>query len=212
MKSIYVFSGLGTDERVFQNIDFGDHITTFIRWIKPNDKERIESYAKRLTEQIHNDQPILVGLSFGGIMATEVGKLIDTEKIIIIASAKIRKEIPFYYLLAGRLRLHKLLPARFLVRPNAFNNWLFGTQTEQEKKLLSEIFKDTDISFLKWAIDKIVTWKNEVEHKNINHIHGTADRILPYRFVTCDLTVEHGGHFMTVNKANEITEKIRNLL
>jgi len=211
MKYIYVFSGLGTDERVFQNIDFGE-TTTFIRWIKPDDGETIEGYAKRLTGQIKHDRPILIGLSFGGLMAIEVAKLIETDKIIIIASAKARKEIPFYYRIAGQLKLHRILPTRFLVRPGIFNNWLFGTQTPKDKKLLAEILLDTDASFARWAIDKIVTWKNQTQHMNLKHIHGTADRILPYRFVTCDLAVKNGGHLMTVNKADELTEKIKSLL
>jgi len=212
MKYIYVFSGLGTDERVFQNIDFGEATPSFIRWIKPNDGESIEGYAKRLTDQMKHERPILVGLSFGGLMAIEVAKLIETDKIIIIASAKTRKEIPLYYRIAGQLRLHKILPTGFLVRPNIFNNWFFGTQTPQDRKLLAEILHDTDTRFAKWAIDKIVTWKNEINHLNLKHIHGTADRILPYRFVTCDLMVKNGGHLMTVNKAEELTEKIKSLL
>jgi len=212
MKNIYVFSGLGTDERVLKDIDFGNANTCFIHWIKPINKESIEDYAKRLTEQIGTERPILVGLSFGGIMAIEVAKLIDTDKIIIIASAKIKKEIPFYYRLAAQLRLHRILPTKFLRSSNIFTNWFFGTETPGDKKLLAEILRDTDTSFFKWAIDKILTWKNQTLHKNITHIHGTADRILPYRFVTCDLTVRGGGHFMTVNKAKELTEKIRSLL
>ena len=212
MKNIYVFSGLGTDERVLKDIDFGNANTRFIRWIKPNNKESIEDYAKRLTEQIGTERPILVGLSFGGIMAIEVAKLIDTDKIIIIASAKTKKEIPFYYRLAGRSRLHRILPTKILRSSNIFTNWFFGAETPGDKKLLAEILHDMDTSFFKWAIDKILTWKNKTLHKNITHIHGTADRILPYRFVTCDLTVKNGGHFMTVNKAEELTEKIRSLL
>ncbi len=212
MKNIYVFSGLGTDERVFQNIDFGDHSVTFIRWITPNDKESIESYAKRLTEQIKNERPILVGLSFGGIMATEVAKLIDTEKIIIIASVKTKKEIPFYFRLTGRLRMNAILPTNLMVRSKRLNNWFFGAKTLQDKKLLAEILQDTDKTFFKWAINIIVIWANQTQHQNLKHIHGTADRIFPYRFVTCDLTVKNGGHFMTVNKAAELTEKIRSLL
>ena len=212
MKNIYVFSGLGTDERVFKNIDLSEYPTTFIRWIDPNQRESIECYAKRLTDQINNDRPILVGLSFGGIMATEVANIIETDKIIIIASAKTKKEIPFYFRLAGQLKLHKILPARLLVSPGFFNNWLFGTQSAQDKELLAEILRDTDPNFAKWAIDKIVTWKNQTQHVNLKHIHGTADRILPFRFVTCDIVVKNGGHFMTVNKAVELTEKIKSLL
>jgi pimeloyl-ACP methyl ester carboxylesterase len=212
MKKIYIFSGLGADERVFQYLDFSGFDTTFIRWTLPIKNETIENYAYQLTEQISKEKPILIGLSFGGMIATEVAKHIDTEKIIIIASAKTKNEIPFYYRLAGLFKIHKLLPTTIMKRPNIFSNWFFGTQSNEDKRMLANILQDTDAEFLKWAIDKIVNWTNQTRHKNLIHIHGTADRILPLCFVDCDLKVSGGGHFMTVNKADELTKKIRNLL
>jgi pimeloyl-ACP methyl ester carboxylesterase len=212
MKKIYVFSGLGADERVFKNLDFSGFDVTFISWKVPFKNETIENYAKRLTEQILTDRPTLIGLSFGCIIATEVAKLITTEKIILIASVKTRQEIPFYYRLAGRLKLHKLLPTRFLKQSNFLSNWFFGVDNSVDAKLLSEILKETDTIFLKWAIDKIVNWTNQTRHHNLLHIHGTKDRVLPFHFVECDLKVIDGGHFMTVDKAEELTQKLRSLL
>jgi pimeloyl-ACP methyl ester carboxylesterase len=212
MKRIYIFSGLGADERVFQYLDFSGFAVTFIRWLQPIQNETIEGYAKRLTQQITTTRPVLIGLSFGGIMATEVAKLIDTEKVVLIASAKTRQEIPFYYRLAGQLRLHKLLPASLLKQPNVLSSWFFGAQSQEDKKMLADILRDTDSQFLRWAIDKIVTWKNQFVHPNLIHIHGTADRILPFRYVVSDLKVDGGGHFMTVNKAHELTAAITGLL
>ncbi|GAB3701769.1 hypothetical protein GCM10027592_30380 [Spirosoma flavus] len=209
---IYVFSGLGADERVFKELDFSGFDVTFIRWVQPILNETIEQYAERLAKQIVTVRPVLIGLSFGGIMAVEVAKLIKTEKVILIASAKTQQEIPFYYRLAGKLRLHKLLPVILLKRPNVLSNWFFGAQSNKDKKLLADILRDTDSHFLKWAIDKIVTWTNQTYHDNLTHIHGTADRILPFRYVVSDLIVNGGGHFMTLNKAEEITDVIRGLL
>ena len=34
-KNIYIISGLGVDERVFQKLDFSDYTTTYIKWILP---------------------------------------------------------------------------------------------------------------------------------------------------------------------------------
>ena len=209
MKNVYIFSGLGADKRVFQKMDFSEYNTTFVEWILPNRTEKIESYAKKLTEQIKHEKPILIGLSFGGIIATEIAKLIETEKIILIASAKNKSEIPNYFRIAGKLKLHKLLPAKLMKMPNFLSFWFFGTENRNEKKILAEILKDTDENFLKWAIDKIVTWKNEIEHKNLIHIHGTADRILPINFVNCQIKVKNGGHFMTLNKAKELDEIVK---
>ncbi|MBI3240168.1 MAG: alpha/beta hydrolase, partial [Flavobacteriia bacterium] len=106
----------------------------------------------------------------------------------------------------GVLRLHKLLPTFLLTRSNALSNWFFGTTDAFDRGLLKEILRETDPVFLKWAIDQLVKWENETLIENTTHIHGTNDRILPKRFVQSDYSIENGGHFMTVNKAEEISQ------
>ncbi|MFN9999348.1 MAG: hypothetical protein ACK52X_06985, partial [bacterium] len=208
-KELYIFSGLGADERVFQRLDFSGFSATFIKWIVPKEKETIENYATRLLDQITTTNPTLIGLSFGGLIAVEVAKQIDTEKVILIASAKTRNEIPFYYRFAGQLGLHKLLPSRLLKSSNFITNWFFGIKTTFDKQLLNHILIDTDPAFLKWAIDKVASWTNQTQIKNIFHIHGTSDRILPLSFVRCNSTIKNGGHLMTLNKSDELNEILR---
>jgi pimeloyl-ACP methyl ester carboxylesterase len=203
-KELYIFSGLGADERVFQRLDFSGFSTTFIKWIVPKDKETIEHYATRLLDQISATKPTLIGLSFGGLIAVEIAKQIDTEKVILIASAKTKKEIPFYYRFAGQLGLHKLLPTGLLKSSNFVTNWFFGTSTNFDKQLLKQILIDTDPIFLKWAIDKVARWTNQTQTKNLFHIHGTSDRILPLRFVNSVYIIKNGGHFMILNKSEEL--------
>ncbi|RAJ93187.1 pimeloyl-ACP methyl ester carboxylesterase [Larkinella arboricola] len=212
MKPIYIFSGLGADERVFKNLDWSGFAVTFITWIPPTSGETIEKYARRLGQQITQEKPVLIGLSFGGIMAVEVAKLIPTEKVILIASAKTRQEIPFYYRLAGQLRLHKLLPTAWMKRPTVLSNWFFCTHSKADRQLLATILRETDPAFLSWAIDQIVTWTHQTPTPNLIHIHGQADRILPFRYVKGAIPVVGGGHFMTINKAEELTSLLRSLL
>lgn len=208
-KHLYIFSGLGADERVFQKLDFSGFKTVFVKWIVPQDNESIEHYSSRLIEQIATVKPTLIGLSFGGLIAIEVAKQIETEKVILLSSAKTQNEIPFYYRFAGQLRLHKILPLRLLKDSNFITNWFFGAHSTFDKKLLKQILIDTDPTFLKWAIDKVVRWTNETLPKNIIHIHGTSDRILPLRFVSCDVEIENGGHLMTLNKSDELNMILR---
>lgn len=208
-KELYIFSGLGADERVFQLLDFSGFSTTFIKWIVPQDKETIEQYATRLLDQITTTKPTLIGLSFGGLIAVEVAKQIDTEKVILIASAKTKNEIPFYYRFAGQLKIHRLLPTRLLKSSNFVTNWFFGTSSTFDKQLLKQILIESDPTFLKWAIDKVARWTNQTQTKNLFHIHGTSDRILPLSFLKCNYTIKNGGHLMTLNKADELNQILR---
>ena len=212
MEHIYLFSGLGADHRVFMGLDFSGYEVTHIKWIPNQKNESLEHYASRLVEQMKSDEPTLIGLSFGGIIAVEIAKLIKTKRVILLASVKTFKELPKVYRIFAPLNLHRLLPNWLLVRSNFIVNWLFGTESKPDRILLSEILRDTDPVFLKWALGKISNWKNIDVHGNLKHIHGTADRIFPFKFVKCDFPIDGGGHFMTVNKTAELSKIIRQIL
>ncbi|HBW82083.1 MAG TPA: alpha/beta hydrolase, partial [Sphingobacterium sp.] len=111
---IYVISGLGVDQRVFSKIDFGSLDLTYLDWITPVPNEPLSIYAKRISTKITAKNPILVGLSFGGMLAIEIAKIIETKQIILLASAKGRHELPKLYRLAGRLKINKLVPSPLL--------------------------------------------------------------------------------------------------
>lgn len=212
MSKIYIFSGLGVDRRVFDNIDFGDLNVEFIDWITPLKNESLENYAERISQNITTENPILIGLSFGGMVAVEISKILKTEKIILIASAKNKFELPKLNRISGKLKLNKLIPKSIFKKQNFITNWLFGIENESEKKLLKNILKDTDPNFFSWAINEIVNWKNETIPKNAIHVHGNKDRIIPFKNVKADFVIEGGGHFMTVNKPGEVQNIILNLI
>ncbi len=210
MNKIYIFSGLGVDKRVFDNIDFSGLNISFVDWIDPLKNETFERYAFRISKDFEKDS-ILIGLSFGGMLAVEVSKIIPVKKVIVIASAKNKNELPKWFLIAGKLKLNRIVPTYLLKTTNFITNWLFGVTTSTEKLLLKNIIKDTDSNFLKWAINQIVNWNNLSVPQNCIHIHGTNDRILPAKFLKADYQIKNGSHFMTVNKAKEIERIIKKL-
>lgn len=212
MREVYVLSGLGVDQRVFEQMNFYAFEPRFIRWLIPHSSESLEHYSKRLLPQIRAEKPILIGLSFGGIIAIEIAQHIKVEKIILIASAKTRNEIPVYFRMIGKLNLLRIIPIGFLKSGNVISNWFFGLQSVRDRQLLKQILKDTDIVFLRWAIDQILNWKHKAIPMNVFHIHGTSDRILPIRNVSSDIQITGGGHFMTVNRAEEVSEALNILL
>lgn len=212
MNKIYIFSGLGVDESVFDRIDLGNLDVEFVPWIKPDKNENIGSYARRIQENIKGDNPILIGLSFGGMLCVEISKIRKTDKIILIASAKLPRELPLLYRVAGALQLNKLIPSAVLKFHNFITNWLFDANSKDEKKLLRSIIKDTDPDFLIWAVNEIVNWKNNILPENAFHIHGDRDKIIPLRNVKTDYIIKNGGHLMTVSHSREISELVQQLV
>jgi len=208
----YLLSGLGADGTVFQYLEFEGVEVEYMEWLPPLPKETLPAYAKRMTQKITTPHPILVGLSFGGMVAMEIAKQIPVKKVILISSAKERKELPWFYRFSAKLKLQKILPYTLIKRTNGFTYWLFGATSAHEKALLKEIFRKTPTTFLKWAINAILTWKNTEIYTHILHIHGDKDRILPYKNVKDTLCITGGGHSMIVNKAHEIAPLINKFL
>ena len=207
---LYLLSGLGADKRVFDFLDLHGFKLIHIDWIKPLEDEKIESYAHRLLLQIKTSRPTMIGVSFGGIIAIEIAKQIEINKLILISSVKTKAEIPFRYRLAGNLWMNKLIPAPLYRKANFVVYWLFGIRKKKEKELLKTIMDDADNDFVDWATNEIVTWENEKQVPNVVTIHGTADRIFPFK--EADHKVEHGGHLMVVSKADEVSRILRSIL
>ena len=211
MKTLYYISGLGADDRVFKFLQLQDVNEKFIRWIKPDEQESLSDYCKRLTSQIDPaDGIVLIGISFGGIVAQEISKHIRVDKVIIISSIKGPTELDWKLTLVRCLRLHFLAPSRFLKWSNLITaDYFFGTQSKAESDLLKQIIKDTDRSFIRWAITAIMRWDNSPLEKNLVHIHGSNDRIFPIGQIRNPIVVDGGGHFMIVNRAKEISELLQ---
>jgi pimeloyl-ACP methyl ester carboxylesterase len=211
LSEINLFSGLGADERVFQYLDFGKHKVHFVKWIKPKEKESLPSYAKRISVSIKSENPILMGLSFGGIVAIEVAKHIPVKQVLLVSSAKSKRELPELYRLVGKMNLHKMVPADLLKKGRFLVNWLFGVNSKMEKILLRNIIEDTDEYFLKWAINALLKWDNEVVPSEVKQIHGDRDRLLPVQNLKADVIIK-GGHFIIVNQRNKIQSFINEVL
>ncbi|MFN8344824.1 MAG: alpha/beta hydrolase [Spirosomataceae bacterium] len=206
MKKIFLIGGLGADERIFQNLDLPYFEKIFIKWVTPNKKESIKNYSKRITSQITEQNAIILGVSFGGMLATEIAKFYPESKVFIVSSAKTFKEIPLIYRIIGRLGCLKIIPANVLKYHSSFTDWFFGVENKEESTLLSSILAVTDSYFLKWALQQITLWNNKVVSSNLIHIHGDKDRILPLNFTKPDYIIQGGGHFMIFNRAKEIEE------
>lgn len=209
---ILVFSGLGADERVFQHIDWGQNEVVYVHWIEPFGNEPIEAYARRLVAPYQIRNPILVGLSFGGIVATEVSRLIPFQRIILLSSVKHRREIPWYMRLAGTFGIHHLIPKRILKGAGSIPYWAFGLKTANEKALLDGFLAQSSDTYLRWAIGRVLRWKNTVIPQTILHIHGESDRIFPIGYVHADKVIPQGGHFMVYDHAKEVNIILRDYL
>jgi pimeloyl-ACP methyl ester carboxylesterase len=212
MKKVYFISGLGADRRVFSFLNLSFCEPVFIDWIVPLKRESLESYALRLRNKIPESNPVIVGISFGGMLATEMAKADPNINAIIIASNKTVKEFPTHIRVFKYFPFYEWLPGRLMKKSAYFIKWALGKNGKEQKKVLLKIIRDTDARFLKWSITAILNWKNKETPKNLIHIHGTADRLLPYRLVKADHTIVGGNHVMPMDSHEEISVLLKKII
>lgn len=212
-RAIYFISGLGADWRVFHRLQLKGYRPVHIRWERPCWDESIEHYAQRLLAQVTTEHPILVGLSFGGLVAVEMAKLCDPAQVIVISSAVRGAQVPNYYKLFRWLPLQLVVPLkRLLWAVFGVITWLFGLDNPEDRSLFKQVLVDTDPIFLKWAINRVVGWRNQVVPKNLVQIHGGRDRVFPFGDRNADVVVPDGGHLMVLSRAEELSQLLMTTL
>lgn len=211
MKHIYCISGFAADERVFSKLRIPSHEVHFIKWITPDKNDSIESYAAKLINQIHHEKPVLIGVSFGGIMCIEMSRQIKTELIIIISSIKSSNEKPLWMNITGRLKLNRLFPMRSFKLIEPIEDYNLGV-TKEDRDLIHEYRKNLDLVYSNWAANAVVNWKNKTPPENLYHIHGDRDRIFSIKNVKPDYKIPNGGHLMIMQKPDEVNECINSIL
>ena len=92
------------------------------------------------------------------------------------------------------------------------NTKMIGAENDEDRKLLVDMMRDTDPGFIKWSLGAVVGWNNTTYPKEVIHIHGTADRIIPAKNVKPDHWVKGGSHIMIVNRADEVSRIISGYL
>ena len=206
---IYCVSGLGADERLFEKLELDAEII-HLRWIEPQQNESLRSYALRLAEEIDRTKSFcLLGVSFGGMIATEIGKELKTERVFLISSAETSDELPIHYRAFGKTSLVRFIPDKLLDMPAGLASIIFGTE---ERVLLGNILNDMNPDFTRWAIGALTSWDNQTRLPNSFKINGTRDWVIPLSSNPANHTIEKAGHFMIYDNADEISRVINEQL
>jgi len=212
-ETIYLIPGQGGDERLFQNIHITGHETKVIVLEMPLKGERLPQYAKRLSAQIDTTQSFsLVGVSFGGMIAVEIAKILDPEKVIIISSAKTKDELPFRYKVVKRLRLYKLFNGKLLKRMANIVRPLVEPDSKKDHDTFSAMINDKDPAYLKRAIECVIRWENTEYREDIVHLHGSKDHTIPIKNIADPIVIEDASHVMVMTEGERIGALINTYL
>ena len=170
----------------------------------------MHTYAQKMAEPILKaENPVVIGLSLGGMLASEMTTFIPNLRAILVSSIKSQEER------SNILKLGRLFPVQGLVPPNTMQRFTFMWELAQKKRLkgdakhMIQMFKEQDDKFMRWAIVNAPKWRGKGDESRITHIHGTADRMFPSKRIKNFIPVHGGTHLMVYMKGEEVTKLIQ---
>ncbi len=213
MIHVYLMPGMSANSLIFERIKFSENYELhYLNWISPKKDESIQNYAIRFSSLIKNDEPVLIGVSFGGILVQEISKIINVKKIIIISSVKSASELPAHMKFGRFTKTYKLLPLKWINDFESLASFVLGPLVNRRLQLYRKYLTVRDENYLSWSIHELIQWKQKKPLKDIIHIHGTNDRIFPVLFIKNYIKVHGGDHAMILKKADWLNKKIPELI
>jgi pimeloyl-ACP methyl ester carboxylesterase len=199
---VYFMPGLAASSSIFERIDlpkdtFEIHL---LEWFMPEKQETLQNYAKRMAEKVTNENAVLVGVSFGGILVQEMAQFLKLRKLIIISSVKSNVELPRRMKIAKTTKAYKLLPTSLLENVELLVKYAFGDVMKQRLKLYEQFLHMRNKEYLDWAIEQVVCWNRTIIDTNVIHIHGDADEVFPAKYIKGYINVKGGTHMMILNR------------
>lgn len=212
---VYLLSGQGSDARIFDEIKW-DSSALDVRYLPypiPERGEQMPAYAQRMAQGIDTSKVFsLVGVSLGGMIATEINTFLQPEKVIVISSAKCRAELPLRYRIQRFLPLYALVPKALIKVGAQVAQPLVEPDRKHYKDTFKAMLKAKDKRFLKRSIRMIVNWQKEECEDEVIHLHGDNDHTLPIRRVQADHIIKNGSHMMTLTRGSDLTSLLHALL
>jgi pimeloyl-ACP methyl ester carboxylesterase len=199
---VYFMPGLAASVAIFERIELptDQFEMVFLEWEIPLGKETLADYAKRMILKIKHENPVLIGVSFGGILVQEMANFIAVKKVIIISSVKSNLEFPRRMIVAKNTKAYKLIPLSLVQNIESLAKFSFGKKVNQRLKLYKKFLSVRDKRYLDWAIEQVVLWNRTVVDQNVIHIHGDLDDVFPIKYIKNCIVVTGGTHIMILNK------------
>jgi len=207
--------GLAAGSNIFEYIDLppDDYECHYLEWLIPESiDESLTEYTKRLSDKIIHKNPILIGVSFGGILVQELSILVQPIRIIIISSIKHNKELPKRLILLQRTRVYKFFPTKKISEIEDFSMYGINKLFKKKIKIYNKYFQIKNKVYLNWAIHNLLNWKSDLVIKNLIHIHGSDDGVFPIKHIDNCIEIKEGTHAMIITKAKKINTILQEII
>ncbi|PCJ93400.1 MAG: alpha/beta hydrolase [Flavobacteriaceae bacterium] len=207
---VYLMPGMAANPSIFNNISLPSEQfeTHFLEWHVPKKGCSIQEYAMEMCKNVKHKDPILLGVSFGGMLVQEMAKLMPVQKVIIVSSVKHKSELPKRMIFAKYTKIHKLLPTGLVNNVELLAKYAFGEPVTKRLELYEKYLSVRDKYYIDWSIDQIVNWQHTEHLPNLVHIHGDSDPVFPISHIKDCIPVKNGTHTMIIHRSKWFNEQL----
>jgi len=205
MPRLYMFAGMNRNTRVFRKQLQAIPNSIIVPLPQPNKNESLNHYALRVVESVRfDDNPFLVGISFGGIVALEVAPLVNARCCFLISSIRSPDQLPpaFRFFRLMSFKAERTLQA-VSITAAAIPHVLRTPSTTR----LANI-RGINGAWHRWAISAVLRWKPNpaIASVPILQLHGQRDTLFPARYVRADIVVPDAGHLLPITHSQIVNE------
>ena len=214
MIHVYLMPGMAANPSIFEHIKLPEEkfVLHPLSWKIPETAESLSDYAKRMLEEVTEKNPVLLGVSFGGVVVQEMAKQIEFRKLIIVSSVKSKSELPKRMRFSAALGLYRLAPVSLARNIDTLANYAVGDRFEHKVALYQKYLSITDPVYLNWALEQMLCWDQITYDNRLVHIHGTSDPVFPYRYINNCIPVPGGTHAMIITKCKWFNKNLPKII
>jgi len=184
---------------------------TVLEHLQAAKNETLTQYAGRVAQKIDTSSSFaLVGTSLGGIVSMELSRILNPEKIVLLASVKTRSEMPLFMRAMSVLKLHRLVHANQLKNFNQLLVKRLDSRGDSSAAaVIRQMTHDAPPEFIDWAINAIINWHPPESYRSdIVHIHGTNDQLFPIQKIKNVIPIKNGSHVMNMTMSYDVNKEL----
>ena len=212
--SVLFAPGIGADHRLFAEmlpLIPGAQVAT---WPHPERSEKLGDLAARWAESLPTEPRLVIGFSFGGMMALEAAArsprfAAETVGILLVSSCRSRQAITAEF--KGRARGLAFIPDPALRLGLTKFSHVFSPHddlTPDQRGHLLDMAKETDLGFFRWAVGACAHWDFAGPEATgvtvpIVQVHGSRDTVIPPVPGHAE-EIWNAGHLLTYTHPREL--------
>lgn len=208
--NLYLIPGMSAGEKSFEALSVPENCSaTFVPWLIPHKDETIVGYSKRMMDQVKLEEPyVLVGVSFGGIIAQEAMRFLKPQGVILISTVKSSLEKPPWMRWANRARINHLLPYDLAEKMTQKPFELLPARWKRKWNQYNDYLPMRDPKYLEWGVNQVLRWEpSDAGFKcPVYHLHGQNDELFPVKYIAGHELIPDAPHIMILTHGKAVSK------